>query len=166
MALERGRERVGVREEEPSGNGMGNGRARRREVRWDWEPGGWVDGWMGGGRMAGVWGGAGEGRVRASGLPVKGRCLIELELRASSLRSREIDGRGLIEVELGLRRSPRGGDPGGPMWEVEMEEDALEGAGAGNEGEDAHLATAGGAQEGQHLVDAGQELGPAHASGS
>ena len=144
---------VRQREGEEAGSAMGLGALRMV---------GWA---IGGGRMAGVWGGAGEGRQRASGLPVKGSGLIELELRGG-LGIDEVESRGLIEVELGLRRSPRGGDPGGPMWEVEMEEDALEGGGEGDEGEDAHLTPAGGAQEGQHFVDAGEELGPAHASGS
>jgi len=108
----------------------------------------------------------GEARIgpaRASGIPVMGRRLIELELR-DGLRSREVEGRGLVEVEFGLGRAPSGGHPGGPMRQVEVEEDALYGGGEGDEGDDPHLAAAGRAQEGQHLVDASQELGPVHAA--
>ena len=94
-----------------------------------------------------------------------GSGLIELELR-DGLRSREIEGRRLIEVELGLGRATGGGHPGRPMREIEMEEDALHGGGQGDERDDPHLAAAGGAQERKHLVDAGQKLGPGHAARS
>ncbi|MDA0330333.1 MAG: hypothetical protein O2958_15180 [Gemmatimonadetes bacterium] len=52
------------------------------------------------------------------------------------------------------------------MRQVEMEEDALDGGGQGDERDDPHLPFAGGAQEREHLVDAGQKLGPEHAAGS
>jgi hypothetical protein len=52
------------------------------------------------------------------------------------------------------------------MRQVEMEEDALHGGGEGDEGDDPHLALAGGAQEREDFVDAGQGLGPEHAAGS
>jgi len=62
------------------------------------------------------------------------------------LGSREIEGRRLIELKFGLGMAPSGGDPGGPMWEVEMEEvemeeDALHGGGQGDERDDPPLST-------------------------
>ena len=119
---------------------------------------------VGGSRMPGT-GGRRRGRSRSSSLPVVGQGLIELELR-DGLRSGEIEGRGLVDVELGLGRATGGGHPGRPMREVEVEEDALDGRGQGDERDDPHLAAAGGAQERKHLVDAGQELGPEPAAGS
>jgi hypothetical protein len=56
------------------------------------------------------------------------RGLIELILR-DEFGSREVEGRGLIEVELGLGRAPSGGRAGRPMRQVEVEEDALYGGG-------------------------------------
>ena len=82
--------------------------------------------------------------------------LIELELR-DGLGSREVEGRGLIEVELGLGRTPGGRHPGRPVRQVEMEKDALDGGGYGDEGDDLHVAAAGGTQERKHLVDASQD---------
>lgn len=91
--------------------------------------------------------------------------MIELELW-DRFRSGVIEGRGLVEVELGLGRVTSGGHAGRPMGQVEVEENALHGGGEGDEGDDPHLTTAGRAQEGQHFVDAGQEPGPQHAAGS
>ena len=88
-----------------------------------------------------------------------GSGLIELVLR-DGLRSGEIEGRGLVEVEFGLGRAASGGHAGRPMGQVEVEEDALDGGGEGDEGDDLHLSTADGAEEREHFVDAGQELGP------
>ena len=99
--------------------------------------------------------------ARASGVPVVRGGLIERLLR-DGLGSREVEGRGRIEVELGLGRTLSRGHPGGPMWEIEMEEDALHGGGQGDEGDDPHVAAAGGAQEREHLLELGQELGPEH----
>ena len=96
---------------------------------------------------------------RGSELPVVGRGLIELELR-DSIGSGEIEGRRLVEVEFGLGRAASGGHAGRPMGQVEVEEDALDGGGEGDEGDDLHLSTADGAEEREHIVDAGQELGP------
>jgi hypothetical protein len=48
---------------------------------------------------------------RISDLPVLGRRLIELELR-ESLGSGEIEGRGLVEVKLGLGEGRARGRPG------------------------------------------------------
>jgi hypothetical protein len=99
-----------------------------------------------------------------SGIPVLGSGLIELVLRAG-LGIGEVEGGGLVEVEFGLGRAASGGDTGRPMGQIEVEEDALDGGGEGDEGDDAHLTAAGGAEEREHLVDAGQELGPEHAAG-
>jgi hypothetical protein len=68
--------------------------------------------------------------------------------------------------EFHLWRAPSGGQPGRLMRQVEMAEDALHGGGQGDERDDPHLALAGGAQEREDLVDAGQELGPEHAARS
>ena len=61
-----------------------------------------------------------------------GSGLIELVLR-DSVGSREVEGRGLIEVEFGLGRTPSGRHAGRPMRQVEMEEDVLHGGGKGDE---------------------------------
>ena len=132
---------------------MGNGVGRM--VRWAVE-----DGRVGGGCRR-----AGKRPDRASDLPVVGRRLVELILRAG-LGIGEVEGGGLIEVKFGLRRAASGGHPGRLMRQVEMEEDAIHGGGEGDEGDDPHLAFAGGAQEWEHLIDAGQKLGPEHAAGS
>ena len=105
----------------------------------------------GGGRPGASTGRAGRRRERASDLPVLGRRLIELELR-DSVGSGEIEGRGLVEVKLGLGRAARGGDPGRPMRQIEMAEDALNGGGERDEGDDAHLTAADGAEEREHLA--------------
>jgi hypothetical protein len=105
------------------------------------------------------------GPARASGLPVMGWRLIKFELR-DGFGIRGVEGRGLVEVEFGLGRTPGGGHAGMPMRQVEMEEDVLHGGGKGDKRDDPHLSTAGGTQEREHLVDAGQELGPEDAAGS
>lgn len=115
--------------------------------------------------MSSVGRGARVRAARASGTPVVRRGLIELVLR-DGLGSRKVEGWGLIEVELGLGWTASRSDPGRPMGEVEMEEDALYGGGQGDEGDDPHFAAARGAEEGEHLVDASQELGPEHATRS
>ena len=117
---------------------------------------GWAveDGPVGGGCRR-----AGKRPARASDFPVLGRRLVEVVLR-DGLGIREIEGRRLIEVEFDLWRAPSGGQPGRLMRQVEMEEDALHGGGKGDEGDDPHLAAAGGTQEREHLVDPGQELCP------
>jgi hypothetical protein len=105
-------------------------------------------GWaVGGGLVPGSGGRRGGwGRLRASGIPVVSR--------------------GLIELKFGLGRTPGGGHPGRPMGQVEVEEDVLHGGREGDERYDPHLATAGGAQEREHFVDASQELGPEDAARS
>ncbi len=100
---------------------------------------------------------------RASGVRVVGRGLIELILR-DELGSREVEGRGLIKVEIGLGRAPSGGHPGRPMRQVEVEEDGLHGGREGDERDDPHLTPAGGTQEREHLVDPSQELRPEDAA--
>jgi hypothetical protein len=52
-----------------------------------------------------------KGPARASGVPVMGRRLVELVLR-DGVGIREVEGRGLIEVELGLGRAACGGTRG------------------------------------------------------
>ena len=94
-----------------------------------------------------------------------GSGLIKLVLR-DDFGSREVEGRGLIEVELGLGRTASGGHAGRPMGQVEVEEDVLHGGGESDERDDPHLTAADGTQEREHLVDAGQKLGPEHATGS
>jgi hypothetical protein len=103
------------------------------------------------------------GPDRASDLPVLGRRLIELELR-DGLGRREVEGRGLVEVEFGLGRAASGRHAGRPMRQVKIEEDAPYGRRESDERDDPHLATADGTQEGEHLIDASQELGPEHAA--
>jgi len=136
---------------------------RRTNAPWESGPEGWCDG-----RWETVWGnrsgGTRTGSGGASDLPVMGSGLIELVLR-DGLRSGEIEGRGLVEVEFGLGRAAGGGDPGRSMGQVEVEEDVLHGGGESDERDDLHLTAAGGAKEREHLVDASQKLGPEHATG-
>ena len=87
-----------------------------------------------------------------------GSGLIKLVLR-DGLGRREVEGRGLVEVELGLGRTPGRGHPGRPMGQVEVEEDVPYGGGEGDERYDPHLTAAGRAQEREHLVDASHEPG-------
>ena len=77
----------------------------------------------GGGRPGGSTGRAGCRRERGSEVPVLGRGLIELEFR-DRVGGGEVESRGLVKVERGLRRAACGGHAGGPMREVKMEEDA------------------------------------------
>ena len=123
-------------------------------------------GWAVGGRLVpGSGERSGRGRLGASDFPVMWIGLIELELR-HGFGSREIEGRGLVEVEFALGRAASGGHAGRAMRPVEMEEDALYVGGQGDERNDLHLGAAGGTQERKHLVDASQELGPEDAAGS
>jgi len=119
----------------------------------------------GGGRPGASTGRAERRREGGSNLPVLGRGLIELELR-ESVGSGEIEGRGLVEVEFGLGRAARGGTPVRPMRQIEMAEDALDGGGERDEGDDAHVTAADGTQEREHIVDPGEELRPQDAAGS
>ena len=52
------------------------------------------------------------------------------------------------------------------MGEVQVEEDGGDDGRVGEEREEAHWATAGGAEQGQDLIDAGEEDGPADARGA
>jgi hypothetical protein len=79
--------------------------------------------WASGDGRARQAGGAQMGPDRASDLPVLGRRLIELELR-DGLGRREVEGRGLVEVEFGLGRAASGRHAGRPMRQVKIEEDA------------------------------------------
>jgi hypothetical protein len=108
-------------------------------------------GWAVGGGQCDGRGRVGRAGSRLSELPLMGSGLIELELR-DGFGIGEVEGRGLIELKFGLGRSPGGGHPGGPMGQVEVEEDVLHGGGEGDERDDPHLATAGGAQEREHFA--------------
>ncbi len=74
-------------------------------------------GWAVGGGLVPGFGGQRRRRSRSSGLPVFG--------------SGEIEGRGLVEVELGLGRAASGGHLGRPMGQVEVEEHVLHGGRGG-----------------------------------
>lgn len=67
---------------------------------------------------------------------------------------------GLVEEEFALGQSARWGEGWRSVGKLEMEEDGLDGGGVSEESEDPHLAAAGGAQQGKHLVDPGEELSP------
>ena len=81
-----------------------------------------------GGRPGGSTGRPGRRRERGSDPRVLGRGRIDLELRESEGRG-EVEGRGLVEVKLGLGRDASGRDQGRPMRQIEMVEDALDGGG-------------------------------------
>jgi hypothetical protein len=67
-------------------------------------------------------------------------------------------------------RSCWGGPRAGGEWrrgrgQAEVAEDGIDGLGSGDEGDDAHVGAAVGAEQGEDLVDAGEEAGPAGAGG-
>jgi hypothetical protein len=64
-----------------------------------------------------------------------------------------------------LGRSAGGSERRRAGGQTEVGEDGIDGLGGGDEGEDAHVAAAAGAGEGEDLVDAGEEAGPAGAGG-
>jgi hypothetical protein len=70
-----------------------------------------------------------------------------------------------VEGEVVLRRSASGGAGRRSSWQAEVCEDGVDGFCGGDEGEDAHVASAVGAGEGEDLVDAGEEPSPAGAGG-
>jgi hypothetical protein len=70
-----------------------------------------------------------------------------------------------VELECGLGRSARGGESRRGVRQVEAAEDGARGLGVGEEGEDAHVRSAVGESEGEDVVDAGEEAGPAGAGG-
>src|SRR5690606_1851587 len=117
-------------------------------------------------RMSG-WAPLGRGfrrtaRDGGSGVDVFGERLVELKLRAGIAVGGVIAG-GLFEVELGLGRPPGGRDGWRAVGEAQVDEDRPDDAGLGEEGDDPHGAAAGGADQGQDLVDAREEQGPGKA---
>jgi hypothetical protein len=142
----------------------------------------------GGGRAGGGARAGGPPRLSADMVPqVRGSAsgagaLIEVEVRHAFEFGRIVCGR-LVEVEAGigvegeivLRRSAgrEEGRRGG--GQAEVGEDGVDGLGGGDEpersggrrrqGEDAHVGAAAGTGEGEDLVDAGEEAGPAGAGG-
>jgi hypothetical protein len=90
------------------------------------------------------------------------------------LRLGGIKGRRLVELEVGLgieaEVTLRGAAGRGEGWrcggQAEVAEDGVNGPGLGEEGEDAQVGAAVGALEGEDLVDAGEETGPAGACGA
>ena len=67
--------------------------------------------------------------------------LIELEVWLG-VRVGEIEGGGLVEQEVALRRAARGGEGRGSVGEIQVEEDGGDDGRVGEEGEDGHLAAA------------------------
>ena len=70
-----------------------------------------------------------------------------------------------VEAEVVLGRATRGGEGRRSGGQAEVAENGVNGLGGGDEGEDAHVGAAVGAGEGEDLVDAGEEAGPARAGG-
>ncbi len=99
--------------------------------------------------------------------------LIEIEVRGG-VRFGGIEGGRLVEIEerIGVIRRifRRRRTGGGQRWrgggKSEVAEDAGHGEGIGQEGEDAHLATAVGADEREDLVDSSEKPGPTGAGGA
>ena len=71
-----------------------------------------------------------------------------------------MEGRSLVEEEISLRRTASGLDGGRCVRELEVVQDGDDDGRIGDEGDDPHGATAGGAEQRQHLVDASQKDGP------
>jgi hypothetical protein len=98
--------------------------------------------------------------------------LIEVEVR-NRLRFGQVVHRRLIEVEIGIGvegefrpgQSAGGSERRRAGGQTEVGEDGIDGLGGGDEGEDAHVGAAVEAGEGEDLVDAGEEAGPAGAGG-
>ena len=84
---------------------------------------------------------------------IKGRRLVELEV-----------GLG-IGAEVGLGRAAGRGEGWRCGGQTEVAEEGVNGLVRGEEGEDAHMGAAVGAVEGEDLLDAGEQTGPAGASG-
>ena len=101
-------------------------------------------------------GGSGSG----SGIEIVGDGLVELVFR-NRIGLGEIELESLIQEEVTLRRAPGRGEGWRAVGEVEVEEDPLNDGGIGEEGQDPHVSATTRAEEGQHLIDACEELGPA-----
>jgi len=116
-----------------------------------------------------VGGGRGSDAAPPSGAAVRIRVV---EVR-DGLGLGGVEGRGLIELEVGLavkaevglRRTPSRGEGWRCGGQTEVAEDGLNGLELGEEGEDALVGAAVGALEGEDLVDAGEETGSAGARG-
>jgi hypothetical protein len=104
-------------------------------------------------------GGVGGGVRVVSVVEARRQGLVEHEVWVG-LGVRRIEGGGLIEEEVALWRAARGGAGRGTVGEVDVEEDGGYDGRVGEKGEDGHLATAGGAEERQDIVDASEEHGP------
>ncbi len=88
-----------------------------------------------------------------------GQGLIELEV-GHGVSIGGVEGGSLIEQEVTLRGRAGGREERGPVGQLEVEEDGGDDGRVGEEGEDAHGSAAGGAEEREDLVDAGEEDGP------
>ena len=104
-----------------------------------------------------------ETRIRYSGSaePVSvGQGLIEIEI-GDRLRVRGIESGGLIERELALGWGAGGTQGRGSAGKIEVSENGADGYGIAHESDDAYRFPARRAHEREHLVDAGEEGGPA-----
>ena len=76
-----------------------------------------------------------------------------------------VEGRGLVEEEVSLGWPTGGRDRGRSVGQFEMFEDGEDDGWVSEEGEHVHLATTGGTQQRQHLVDPSEQSGPTDTSG-
>jgi hypothetical protein len=104
-----------------------------------------------------------SGRSRGSAVPFVGEGLIEVEL-GPGVREGGIERRSLVEREFGLRGSAGGGEGWEPVRDSEVAEDALDHGRVDEERDDPHLPVADGTEEGEDLVDAGEEARPGDAA--
>ena len=125
-------------------------------LEWDARMHGWAA--VGGGG----WTLRAEGSGRR-GVLSSGQGLIEVEFW-DGLRIGGIESGGLIEPELGLGWGASGTQGRRPAGKIEVGEDGANGNGIGNEGDDAHRSTTRGADEGEQLIDPGDEGGPSRGS--
>jgi hypothetical protein len=86
--------------------------------------------------------------------------LVELEV-GQGLRIGWVEARRLVEQEVPLRWAASRCEGRGFVGKVEVQEDGGEDGRIGDEGEDLHGSTAGGAEKRQDLIDPGEEHGPA-----
>jgi hypothetical protein len=108
--------------------------------------------------------GSGRDRVRGRARGRPGRTRASGRSRRWVWGPARDDGIG-VEVECRLRRSPGRWESGWGVGKLQVAENGAGGLGVGEESEDAHVGAALGAAEGEDLIDAGQELGPAGAGG-